>query len=156
MIRRVFFALLGTVALLLALSVSAFAWSDDLEGHPTLTHDNPVGYYLWHNGDGLHLRTHGPGDEHLFVARLHTDGTFENVDAVRLESVDNYAVTDGGHTLLLRFHTYDWTDGLNFNIRGGSYLRLNLRLDGAAIATDSIFLGDDGHHPASNPFTLQR
>ena len=46
----------------------------------------------------MHLRTHGPGSERDFVARLHTDGVFDSVDTVRLESADKFAVTDGGHT----------------------------------------------------------
>ncbi len=156
MIRRSFFAILGAAALFLAAGVSAFAWTGEVDGHPTLAPDSPVGYYLWHDEDGMHLRTHGPGDEHLFTARLHTDGLFEDVQAVRLESADSFKVTNGGHTLLLRFHTYDWTDGLNFRVQGGEYLRFNLHLDGAPIDTDSIYLGDTGKHPEHNPFTIER
>lgn len=156
MIARGLFAALGAVALLVAATVSAFAWPGDAEGDPNLAQENPAGYYLWHDEHGMHLRTHGPGDEHSFVARLHTDGIFVDVDAVRLENRDNFAVIDGGHTLVLRFHTYDATDGVNFRVLGGTRMRLNLQLNGEIIDTDSIYLGAERKHPESNPFTLTR
>ncbi len=156
MIGRTLLATLGGLALFLVGTVSAFALPNAVEGRPALTDDHPAGYYIWHDEQGMHLRTHGPDDEHLFVAYLHTDGVFENVDSVRLESRDNYAILDGGHTLVLRFHTYDATDGVNFLVLGGTRLRLNLQLDDQLIGTDSIYLGAEGRHPEENPFTIHR
>ncbi len=156
MFKRTIAVTIGVVALFAAAAASVFAWSGDVQGAPKMDETTPTGYYIWHNDDGWHLRTHGPGDDHNFVARLHTDGVFADVDSVRLESADNFAVTDAGHTILLRFHTYNWTDGLNFRVVGGSYVRFNLGLDGQEISTDSIFLGEDGQHPDSNPFVIHR
>ena len=156
MMLRTLLAALSALAILLTMATSALAADPALEGEPTLDHSKPVGYYIWHDERGFHLRTHGPGDQHLFEARLRTDGEFVDVDTVRLESRDDVAVVDGGHTLLLRFHTYDWTDGVNFRIRGEDrdFLRLNLQLDGEPIATESIRLGRWERHPRQNPFTI--
>lgn len=156
MINRTLLAVIAAITLLAVVTTSAFAWSPSIEGQSTVTLDCSAGYYLWHDENGMHLRTHGPGEEHIFTARLRTDGIFYDVDAVRLESRDNFAVLDGGHTIVMRFRTYDAIDGLNFRIAGGSKLQLNLRLDGEQIATDQIFLGPDGKHPATNPFTIYR
>src|SRR3989304_1504390 len=157
MIVRRIFAIAGATLLVVALTTAAaLAWPGGLEGQPDIGKDCPAGYYLWHDEGGMHLRTHGPGDEHLFTARLRTDGIFVNVDAVRLENRDNFAVLDGGHTLVLKFRTYDFTDGGHFNIRGGTRLRLNLQLDQELISTDNIFLGAEGKHPETNPFTIRR
>lgn len=175
---RSLFAVVGAVvAVFLIVATSAFASSGpiagqpatsaaeaqlsaalpaNVQGQPDLTPSSPTGYYIWNDENGIHLRTHGPGEDHRFVARLHTDGVFQDVDAVRLESRDNFAVLDGGHTIVMRFHTYDATDGLNFRVRGGTRLRFNLQLDGELISTDSIYLGAAGVHPASNPFTIRR
>ncbi len=153
---RTLLATVVAVALLLAVATSALAWSPTTEGNPELTTEKATGYYLWHDDSGMHLRTHGPEEDHLFTARLRTDGEFEDVDSVRLESRDDFAVVDGGHVLLMRFHTYDGTDGLNFRIRGGTRLRLDLKLDEEYIATESIFLGANGKHPNSNPFVIYR
>lgn len=143
---------------LLAVSVpAAFAWEGPItEGPPALTEDSPTGYFVWHNTDGFHLRTHGPAAEHKFVARLHTDGKFTDVDAVKLEKDDKLKIKDDGHTLVLRFHTYDGFDGVNFHIDGGHKLRLNLKLDGKEAPLSSIYLGEDGAHPKSDPFTIDR
>ncbi|HLH74594.1 MAG TPA: hypothetical protein VKX96_15000 [Chloroflexota bacterium] len=156
MITRSIFAVLAALSLLFGLSLSAFAATGPLEGTPTIADNAPTGYYIWHNDDGYHLRTHGPGAEHDFTARVHTNGIFEDVSPFRLESGDTFDVVDGGHTLLLHFHTYDGTDGVNFRIRGGEYVRFRLDLDGQLISTNNIFLGPTGSHPATNPFQLDR
>ena len=111
------------------------------EGAPDI---DKTGYYLWHADDGFHLRTHGPGAEHDFDAVLRTRGTFENVDVV-----------DGGHQLNIHFHTFDFTDGVNFTVRGGERLHLSLKLDDKLAPTEQIFLGTKRVHPRKNPFTIK-
>lgn len=157
MSRRFLTALAAAGALLLASVPLAFAWDGQVgDSAPDLNHDSPTGYYIWHDDNGFHLRTHGPNARHDFVARLHTDGTFEDVDAIRLEDRDRVEVLDGGHELLIQFHTFDFTDGVNFRIAGGDHLRLALRLDGRLVSPERIFLGSNGHHPDDNPFVLHR
>jgi len=155
-ITRSIFAILTALSLLFGASMSAFAASGPVEGTPTIADNAAAGYYIWHNDDGYHLRTHGPGTEHLFTARIHTDGTFEAVQPVLLETGDTFTVTDGGHTLWLGFHTYNGIDGINFHIRGGEYVRFHLDLDNQLISTSNIFLGASLSHPATNPFQVAR
>jgi hypothetical protein len=125
------------------------------QGAPDIDQNSPTGYYIWHDDNGWHLRTHGPGARHDFDARLHTNGTFENVDPVRLEDGDRVDVVDGGQGLVVQFHTFDFTDGVNFTLRDPDRLRFAARLDDHLIGTDRIFLGPDKHHPASNPFVVE-
>ncbi len=159
--KHSFAALLATGALLLALTPAAFAApaaprTPVADGTPTIDHDKPMGYYIWHNDDGsFHLRTHGPGAEHVFDAVLRTRGTFENVDVIKLEKDDRVDVTDGGHKMIIHFRTFDATDGVNFTIKDAERLRLNLKTDDEHIATSSIFLGAKGVHPKHNPFTIR-
>jgi hypothetical protein len=124
------------------------------EGAPTITEDSPTGYYIWRD-DGFHLRTHGPGAQHDFDAVLRTRGVFENVDVVKLEADDSVNVVDGGHKMIIHFRTFGATDGVNFTIRDGEKLRLNLKLDDRPAATSEIFLGVKGRHPKHNPFTIK-
>ena len=150
-------AISAAAALLLVSVPAALAWSGPItDGAPDIDQDSPTGYYIGHNDDGFHLRTHGPHERHDFVARLRTDGTFENVDAIRLEERDRVEVLDGGHELLIEFHSFDFTDGVNFHVNGGDHLRFALRLDGRLISTDHIFLGQKGDHPDDNPFVVDR
>lgn len=153
---RSFIAILGAVGLVAVTFTSALAWPERVEGNNDLGPNDPAGYYIWHNDNGWHLRTHGPGNHHEFSARLHTDGEFADVDTVRLESRDDVAVVDGGKTLVLRFHTYNWTDGVNFRVHGGDYLRFDLELDGHQIRVGHIYLGAEGRHPRDNPFVILR
>ena len=83
--RNKVFALLFACTALFAFSVPTFAWQSRLEGNPGVTDSSPLGYYVWHDNDGLHVRTHGPGAEHVFAARFHTDGVITNLSPVRLE-----------------------------------------------------------------------
>jgi hypothetical protein len=136
----------------------ALAWDGDVEGKPDrLEAGGPVGWYFWHDDDGLHLRTAGPtSDRKSFDATLHTDGEFRGVRLIRLEGGDAFAVRDGGHTLAVHFNTYEGIDGVDFAVEGGSRLHLNLRQDGSLSATDEIYLGEDSSHPGDNPFVELR
>lgn len=153
------FAALAAAGALLLAAVPATLAADarPLDTTPTINHDSPTGYYIWRDNGTLHVRTHGPDKEHDFDAVLRTDGTFENVDPVRLDPKNNdrVEVRDGGHELVIQFHTYDFTDGVNFNVRDGGHIHLNVRLDDQPIATDSIFIGANGRHPRNNPFTIK-
>jgi len=158
--KHLFAALLAIGALLLALTPAAFAApatpkAPVADGTPTIDASRPMGYYIFHNDDGFHLWTHGPGAEHVFDAVLRTKGTFENVSVLKLENDDRVDVQDAGHKLVIHFHTFDGIDGVNFTVRDGERMRLNLKLDGEHIATSNIFLGAKGVHPKHNPFRIR-
>src|SRR5438552_5208651 len=155
MLRRSFVATLGAIALIAAFATSAFAWPAYVNGAPDIDANSMTGYYIWHNADGWHLRTHGPENEHDFTARLRTDGTFTDVDPVALENGD-VVMEDGDKVLTIHFHTFGATDGVNFKIDGGEHLNFNLKVDGKRIDTDDIFLGAIGRHPRHNPFMVKR
>jgi hypothetical protein len=140
------------------LVVPAFAWPGFFEGKPRQLGgvDDRAGYYAWHDDDGIHLRTTGPGPRHVYRGALVTDGTFEDVQLVQLEGDDGFTIEDGGHRLEVRFETWDARDGLDFHINGGTRLRMNLNFDGHDAPLDRIWLGEDGTHPPSNPFVLPR
>ncbi len=155
-VTRALAALFATGALLIALvpGVSAAPLSA-AEGAPNITTPSPTGYYIWHSDDGWHLRTHGPGAEHVFDGVLHSDsGTFEDVNVVKLEADDNVYVTDGGHTLVVHFHTFDGEDGVNFRVKDATDIHVDLKLDGQPAALTQIFLGIQAVNPKHNPFTI--
>ena len=139
------------------LAMPALAWSDDLAGRPAnLQAGGDLGYYVWHDEAGLHLRTTGPGPRHTFHAVLETPGEFRDVRLVRLEGDDGFLVRDGGHVLDIHFETWDGIDGVDFRIEGGPGMRLILHRDGTLSSTDEIYLGADGSHPDRNPFVEWR
>lgn len=155
--RRLLLALSALLLVGGVMATPAFAWPDRLEGKPdSFDNDARIGYYIWRDDDGLHLRTTGPGPRHIFKAKLTTDGSFSNARLIRLEGDDWISVRDGGQTLITHFETFDGVDGVDFGVDGGSELRLKLKLDGQLIPTSDIYLGDKGAHPSENPFVLKR
>jgi hypothetical protein len=154
--RSKILALLLACAAMLALTASAFAWDGQLQGNPGVTDTSNMGYYLWHDNDGLHVRTHGPGAEHVFSALIHTDGVITSLDPIRLESDDQNYLENGGHDLWIYYHTYDGIDGVNFKIDGGTSMTVTADLDKKAISASDIFLGGSEQNPSSNSFTLTR
>lgn len=148
--------LLAGGALIGAAPIAAAASSKPVSAErPAITESSPLGYYIWRDKGGVHLRTHGPGTEHDFVARLRSKGTFEGVDGARLEQDDRVTLVNGDHGLDLHFHTYGATDGVDFSVQGADVVRFNLDLDRQPIPTDAIYLGAKERHPAHNPFTVR-
>ena len=64
-------------------------------------------------------------------------------------------VTDGGHKLVVKFHTYDSMDGVNFRVTGDR-ISFKLSENGNLVPRSHIFVGADGDHPADNPFAIHR
>jgi hypothetical protein len=165
------FAPAGVVALALVvagsvvtpITASAAAPSPDdhwplwVQGRPQgLDAGDTNGWYVWHDDDGFHVRTTTPSEDgHSFVGVFVTEGRFTDIDKVRFEAADDLRVTDGGHKLIVKFHTHDGMDGVDFRVTGD---RLSLKLSehGSLIGTSHIFVGLTGAHPDDNPFTLHR
>lgn len=136
---------------------SALAWPERLEGRPEQFEvGGDSAYYIWTDGDDIHLATTGPGPERRFRAIIRTDGEIQDVDQRRLEDGDRYEVRDGGQVLIVEFHTRDHVDTVRWRVRGGSHLRFDLRVDGHPIRPRNIYLGEDGAHPAAPVFRISR
>ena len=133
-------------------------WPAAIEGRPTkLDQGSARGWYFWHDSSGLHLDTTTPSDNlHVFEAVLTTDGTFRDVDKIRLEGADDVVLLDNGHKLVVQFHTHDGIDGVNFHVDGGDSLTLRLDVNGHLIDRSNIFIGHSNVHPWSDPFTIER
>jgi hypothetical protein len=144
------------LAITLSVLLIAPALAAEAEGQPESLRDaGDLGYYIWHDRDGFHLRTTGPGPRHVFRATLRTDGRFADVRLVRLEGDDGYVIRDGGRRLDLRFETWSAVDGVDFQVLNDDRIRFELRIDGRLAPTERIFLGREGRHPSRNPFTIK-
>lgn len=121
------------------------------------------GYYFWCGPSEtgatdreLHLRTTDSKGVYVYSGTLRTDGVFTDVEKVRDEQDDHVDVLDNGHELTFSFVTYQGIDGLNFNVQGGSKVRLHLLQSGAPISASSVFLGANSVHPKHNPMEIRR
>jgi hypothetical protein len=133
-------------------------WPAEVEGRPVgFDANDPGGVYLWHDATGWHLRVTHRGDERqVYSGSLVTSGTFSDVDAVRLEHDDSFTVGPDGHVLTFRFVNYGGVDGLDFRTHCAEGIGFDLRGDGRSLPASDVYVGHDGDHPASDPFTIRR
>ncbi|MCX7781210.1 MAG: hypothetical protein N2491_09925 [Negativicutes bacterium] len=142
---------------MVALSGYALAWPGHLEGKPDAFRPGDTrGYFIWHDDNGMHLRTTTRGHERIFTGVIRTDGKFVNVDDFKMEGNDRIRVSRDRDTIWFRLSTAGAVDGLNFRIKGGDYVHFELYMDGHRIDRKEIFLGDRGWHPRSSSFTIHR
>jgi hypothetical protein len=135
---------------------------DVLQGAPELKPGQQLAYYLWHDDDGIHLRTTGPGPEHDFNGLIRAPGDrddhFFAVQDFRLESTDpNHDRIHLGprdKTIELHFDTFGGIDGVDFRLTGDRFCA-ELRNDGQPSA-DVVLLGKDEVRPAQVPVCFQR
>jgi hypothetical protein len=126
-----------------------------VDSNRTISDDSPFGAFLFHNENGWHFRTHGTAQGTSFTAHIATNGTIHDVAAVRDEKDDHIKLDDAGHALDLSFATYTGVDGVDFRLDDAAWLRVRIDANGQLLPVESIFLGEDGRHPAKNPFALQ-
>lgn len=149
---------LGAAMLLVAFTGSAaFAWPDRLEGRPDqLEIGGDSAYYIWTEGEDVHLATTGPGPLRRFRAIVRTDGEIEDVDQFRLDPGDSYELRAGGKELVVEFHTLDHLDSVRWRVQGGTFMRFDLRVDGHPIRPQNVYLGAEGAHPLAPVFRVSR
>jgi hypothetical protein len=150
-------AAIAAVTGLALITGAALAWTGHVQGRPSAFQAGGTdGYYVWHDDNGLHLRTTDSSGVFHYTGVIHTDGTFVDVNPVKLEADDKIDVLDGGKTIRFDFVTAEGIDGVDFRVDGGNRVRFALRRDGSPIDASNIFLGEDSVHPKHNPFSIHR
>ncbi|MDR3560604.1 MAG: hypothetical protein P4N59_04045 [Negativicutes bacterium] len=145
------------VLFILTLCSSAFAWAPRMQGQPdAFDPGGSRGYFIWHDGNGLHMWTTTKGARHQFSGEIRTDGRFVDVHGRRLESDDWYKVGPERHVIKFDFTTEGGADGVNFAIEGGDRVTFDLFIDGHKINPNEIHIGDHSWHPERSEFTLYR
>ncbi len=135
----------------------ALAWAPELKGRPEqFAPGDSRGVFVWRDDNGLHLRTTTRGRLHVFSGVLRTNGYFADVRGVREERNDFSRLNDDRNSIMFRFKTQGDVDGLDFRVRGGDQVELDLFVDGHRIDTREIYVGYRGWHPNRSNFVLYR
>lgn len=151
------FTMLVVSLSVLAFCSSAFAWSPRTEGKPdTFDPGENLGYFIWHDENGLHMWTTTRGQDHVFSGVIRTNGRFVDTHGRRLELGDFYHISSDRDTITFKFTTAGGEDGLNFKIADGNYVNFDLFMDGHRINHREIYIGDRGWHPRNSDFSLYR
>ncbi len=149
--------LTGTVS---AANPAATVSASTAAGQPAMDTDGDFGYYLWFDGDRIHLRTTGRGNapgpsEFTGVITAHNENggvDIRDVDLIEAENDDSAVAA--GNKLDFRFRTYNGIDGVAFTAHDATRITFRLYRDGHLVSTDHIFLGAGEVNPPGNPFAL--
>lgn len=150
-------AMVIMVSILVFCSGYAFAWAPQLQGRPdAFRPGHSRGVFLWRDGDGFHLRTATRGQGHVFSGVIRTDGRFSAVRDAGEERNDFHRLSHDRDTITFRYHTKGGADGLDFRVKEGDRLTVDLFMDGRRVDTCEIYVGKRGWHPRHSDFTLRR
>ncbi len=165
--KRMLFAASGALALVMLLAGTVFAAGTAATapvsaavGQPAMDKDADFGYYIWYDGDRIHLRTtdrgNGPGpSEYTGVITVRNENRgvdIRDVDLLKAENDDSAVAA--GDKLDFRFRTYNGVDGVAFTAHDATRITFRLYRDGHLVNTDHIYLGAGEVNAPGDPFTL--
>lgn len=145
-----------SVLMLICFSGSAFAaYSLKLDGQPDeLVPGESLGYFMWQDKDGLHLRTTAPGTVHTFSGVIRTNGRFGDITGKLTGPDDYFRINQDRSEITFTITTEKGEPGLDLSLNGGTYVKFDLSIDGAPADPQAIYIGRQGWHPSSHSFTL--
>jgi hypothetical protein len=123
------------------------------EGRPPQFHSGQVeSFWVWHDGNGWHVRTTTHTQNHRFSGRVWgLRGEVGNVRATRTEWNDRFH--HEGNQMAFDFHTQGGEDGFDFGIAEGDCAQFYLLVDGQS-NPGRVFIGAGEKHPTGAAFRL--
>lgn len=147
-----------TLVLLTILCFASYAsadYSPRFDGRPdAFDPGNSLGYFIWQDQDGLHLRTSTAGKIHVFSGTIRTDGEFEDTFSKSADPDDSFRVSDDRDMITFQFTNMGDTSGIDLHVCDGTYVTFNLSMDGDEIDPADIYVGETGWHPGDSKFTI--
>lgn len=132
------------------------AWPASADGRPA-AHTDAEGVYLWHTATGWRLRVNEPGaDRAVFTGSIKVDGRLVSWGRHLERGGEGVVTRSGAGVAGFRFVNRGGVDGLDFVTRCSSTLTVRVRMNGAVVDADHVFVGADGHHPSSLPTTITK
>jgi hypothetical protein len=122
-----------------------------VEGRPTdFRRGAPEAYWVWHDGNGWHLRTTTQSHLHRFSGRVWIPkGEVADVRMVRSEHNDRFRKS--GSSMTFDFQTLGDEDGFDFKIAEGNCTYFHLDIDGKPVPS-RVFLGAKNVSPTAAGF----
>ena len=125
--------------------------ANNIKGRPKFTSGQFLGYVLWKQSDGFHLRWITEGTKsNNFQGKITSQTKLKITKRVRFETADKINETE---------NTIEWNTALQDQIDGVDFLTpgnftVELRINKKKIKSKSIFLGGQMVQPEKNPFTI--
>jgi len=144
--------------LLILFSINSYAfasYSPKLEGKPSAFQQGNMGYFMWQDKDGFHLRTNAAGTKHIFNGSIRTNGKFGDIFVKMPGADDSSYVNSDRDKINFNFTNLSGEAGIDLSVKGGTDVTFELFMDGETIDPEDIYIGSDGWHPGNSKFTLQ-
>ena len=132
-------------------------WPAKVQGQPTTFKAGArAGDYIWHDGNGWHLRFTHPGSAKVIFSGTIVSNAALTVKGYKLEKGDSFHLSADRRTLTYRFSNYGKIDGLDFRTACASRLWFKGSMAGSTLPVGRIWVGRGGNHPLQNPFVVTR
>jgi len=128
----------------------------DVVGDPHVVAGAASGLRVWHDTTGWHLRATHPGSAAVVFTGTVRSGQPITVHRYRLEAHDQIGFSRDRRTMTFRFVNHGAVDGIDFTDRCADHTSFAFGRAGHWLAAGDVWLGAQGAHPASDPFTEVR
>ena len=128
---------------------------ETLQEEPQFGPGSALGYFLWHDADGFHMRWTTKGKRHMFSGKIVASEEILKFVPVELERSDKAFVGPERKTIRWSTRAKGGIDGFDFRIQG-KIITVYLEIDNKKTKTAQIWLGNSKVHPKSNPFKVKR
>ena len=155
MLGRKWILLIGLLALpALALARTYSVGAGQVRGQPTIEEGKVVGYFIWVDKEGFHLRWCTDGKPFLFTGRIDADKPIKEIKDVR-EEPGGWAKIYGNRIVMFSKTSRGQIDGLDLSIPQGRIVQIEFHIDGIEPKPEQIFLGEKGAHPKGVPLKIR-
>lgn len=113
---------------------------DDADGQPNVISGQDAGYFVWTDGDRVHIRVLTDGSRHTFSGQAIGNGAIVRVEPLAQEGID-VTIRENVNQMDFQWATAGGPEGLDFTFTG-STLQLNLRIDNKS-EPGLVFVGAD-------------
>jgi hypothetical protein len=153
--KRNWILLLALLALpALALARTYTVGAGQVRGQPIIEEGKVLGYFIWVDKEGFHLRWCTDGKPFLFTGRIDTDKPVKEIKDVRAEA-GGWAKIYGNRIVMFSKTSRGQVDGLDLTIPNGRIVQIEFHIDGKEPTPEQIFLGEKGAHPKGVPLKIR-
>ncbi len=129
------------------------SWPSSVKGNPSFSPGRALGYFVWNDVSGWHVRITTRGAPHAFSGSVTCSEGIKGFRRVLMETSDRVRITGNRVTWVLK--SSGGIDGFDFRT-GGDVVRFNLRRDGRPVSVREIHLGRQKSRPSGSVFTIER
>lgn len=141
---------LAIPAILLAVPAATF------EGRPTFDAGSASGAFVWHDGNGLHVRFTTKANERYYHGKV-CAGKIMQLDGYHVDDDSRNKVekSEDGKCINIELYNKMTLNGFDFKAKGKK-VEFRLKVGSGILKPKNIWIGAGNTHPPASPFTLDR